>query len=126
MVALEVENVLDGGTGVLGFVEQDVAGVDAWVGELPDLQVVVVLDLEFVSGRVLNVFPHAQRVGKDGGGQYLMDSGSGKLARRAWQICSGLHRRSRRSWMNFRKAGFCPIFPGLGRGRRASARSRAA
>jgi len=36
---------------------------------------VVVLDLEFVSGRVLDVFPHAQCVGEDGGGQYLMDSG---------------------------------------------------
>jgi hypothetical protein len=40
----------------------------------------------------------------------------GNWTRRAWQICSGLHRRPRCFWMKSRNCWFWAILQGLGRG----------
>lgn len=47
---------------------------------------------------------------------------SGNRLRRAWQICSGLHRMARAAWMKSSSSAFRLILPGLGRGGQASAR----
>jgi hypothetical protein len=75
VVALEVQDVVEGRVGVLCFVEQDVVGSDVRVGQLPYLQVVVVFHLEFAASGIPDIVPGAVGIGQHRGGQHAVDGG---------------------------------------------------